>query len=767
MQTFRTEGESGLREHFAASTNWSQDNIEYCTTVVKDFEAAEDWDTAKDVLLKAGFSAEEADEVLAYTEPEDTEPVDTDPLPLFPTLPKTIPNWVTYAGPNDKALRISGTMHFAKSNDPTTWVDYKTACENIAKGLGCQFLGFVTNGEQSGFLTGIDIDGGKTESGQQEWVERAVAAIEQITGATYREQTPNGGQRIWVQGDFKKHGRRSKYKMAAEAGWKGKTQQVEVFDDGLYFTVTGNRLSETSDIAVLNDEQVLSILDALAKLSIEDPIVNVKKSSGEADPAFEKLIEQVGWKPLEDRLDKMVDTRYHGLRLEKGKTMYCPIPSHGEPNLNAPYSRCFGIVPDTDETVAHCFACDWSGDVIKAVRDFDVDENGKSIYPTMTDAARAICVENGLDPMALFPDTNLKMGAVPDANAAAQAKLLDGEPRAFDPWQYALKPLYGQQFSGWFPLGRVALVSGSSGAMKTTFLSQALVAGRDGEAFLGHEPGRLPFIFLFADRGKYDCEETFERMDLVDKIPFQCINGIPKHEVPQVVANTAASGLYKVLVIDGGDLLVADNNDGGAVGDFTANVQRIAEHYGVAIVITTGAGKMSPQALKQGAERRTITKGSEVWGRTGGSVFTLNSEHDGTQDTRRLIVQHRNAGSERFLLKVHQGRLVAMDEAKVIEESQSNSVLDWVLARERFTAREIRNKFKWNGKTTIDRLTGLLTSDVIKKRKKKEREWFEVPSVIAALEKAAQEGEDAAQQAAANTVDLNAEQPSTDGAVTV
>lgn len=341
---------------------------------------------------------------------------------------------------------------------------------------------------------------------------------------------------------------------------------------------------------------------------------------------------------------------------------------------------------------------------------------------------------------------------------AAAVTLLAGEPRPFNPWQYALKPLYGLEFSGWFPLGRVTLASGSSGAMKTTFLAQALIAGRDGEEFLGHEPGMLPFKFLFADRGKYDCEETFKRMNLVGKVPYECLNGIPRHTAAQKISEVAATGDYKILVIDGGDLLVNDNNDGSSVGDFTLAVQRIAEHYGVGIIVTTGAGKMSPQALKQGAERRTITKGSEVWGRTGGSVFTLNSEHDGTQDTRRLVVQHRNAPTEKFLLQLKNGRLVVVNEAQLIEDSQSKTILDWVLGHDTFTAKEAKRHFKWSGTTTAERLGAMVKMGVIKQheqkggRGRKPKVWYEVPSTINALKKAAADYE---KSKAENTVDLD------------
>jgi RepB DNA-primase from phage plasmid len=332
---------------------------------------------------------------------------------------------------------------------------------------------------------------------------------------------------------------------------------------------------------------------------------------------------------------------------------------------------------------------------------------------------------------------------------------LVGATREFDPWEYALKPLMGQPFSGWFPLGRVTLASGSSGAMKTTFLAQALVSGRDGENFLGHEAGKLPFKFLFADRGKYDCEETFQRMNLVGKVPFEPINEVSRFEAAQAIADAASCGEYKILVVDGGDLLVEENNKGEKVQDLNKVIQAIARHYGVGIVVTTGAGKMSAQALKQGAERRSITKGSEVWGRMGGSVFTLNSEHDGTQDTRRLVVQHRNAASERFLLEVKGGRLVPMDERKVEEQNEARGVMDWVRGRERFTMTDIMSAFRWSGTTAIEWITTLTKRGDIRRCRNKGangRVWYKVPSTTRVLEEADGDYQRAVEE---STVDLN------------
>jgi RecA-family ATPase len=180
----------------------------------------------------------------------------------------------------------------------------------------------------------------------------------------------------------------------------------------------------------------------------------------------------------------------------------------------------------------------------------------------------------------------------------------------YSPWDYALKPLAGQPYSGWFPRGRFAIVAGASGAMKTTTLIQALVSARDGKPFLGHEGSRMSFCFLFADRGKWDVEETLARMGFQGRVPYRCINGVTREEALKAITEEAKK--HTVIVIDGGDLLVEDNNDGTSVAAFTTELQKIAQHFGTSMIVTTGAGKMTGKMLKEGGERRAIVKGSEV-----------------------------------------------------------------------------------------------------------------------------------------------------------
>lgn len=84
--------------------------------------------------------------------------------------------------------------------------------------------------------------------------------------------------------------------------------------------------------------------------------------------------------------------------------------------------------------------------------------------------------------------------------------------------------------------------------MKTTFVAQALESGRGRKHFLGHEGGGLSFQFLFVDRGRFDAEETFERMGLRDRIPYVCINGCGYEDSLRAIKKAGASIPFSSLM---------------------------------------------------------------------------------------------------------------------------------------------------------------------------------------------------------------------------
>lgn len=349
-------------------------------------------------------------------------PATSDLLPAVPDVLKQYPNWVTHkdATKKGKAPVISGTARYAATDDPTTWVSYDLACANIIAGKGYKNLGFVTDGERTGNLAGIDLDGSRNyRSGEiTPWAQRVL----DLLGPTYVEITPSGdGLRAWVVAVFPAGG--NVFKLAKSCGWGDKVQ-VEVYSDARYFCVTGKRYGNSpSVVSPLADvDALLSLLRAIAAenppevepgkqakpkekkskrtVAVEKPGGGILFVAAEPDSGFKKLFEDVGWAPLERRMDKMSDARYHGLKVEPGLMTYCPMPGHPDRDEKVEYTECFGAIKENPALVK-CFGCEWSNDLVNTVREFDGGEDGGHItYKNTYDVARAICAEEGL----LFTD---------------------------------------------------------------------------------------------------------------------------------------------------------------------------------------------------------------------------------------------------------------------------------------------------------------------------------------------------------------------------
>jgi P4 family phage/plasmid primase-like protien len=411
----------------------------------KGFLLAGDADTAKRLLYGVGVSPVEFKK-FAATIQEAAVTVDIespvievaafDPLPLVPQTLKALPNWVTFESKDSKAPMISGTSQNAKSNDPSTWVDYTTACENIRAGKGYTGLGFVTDGANSNNLVGFDFDGCRNpETGElTEWTTRMLSVL----GATYSEVTVSGtGLRAWVIAPL---GKNIKFEMGLTPLYYGKNQKLEVFGDGLYFTMSGNRLPNApSEILTLDATKMGEVLALAHSLAVEAP--KPEKVRGaytrEPDEGFTRLFETIGWTPLVDRMNKMADTRFHNLTVDAGKMTYCPMPGHQPRSTSMRYTPCFGALKD-EPAVVHCFGCDFSGDMVKTVFEFDGGEDGGNIqHKNMYDCARAICTEYGLNFEEFFPTQTFPAGIALTFNQqpdkiAESAPTVDEEPEEGD-----------------------------------------------------------------------------------------------------------------------------------------------------------------------------------------------------------------------------------------------------------------------------------------------------------------------------------------------
>ena len=123
--------------------------------------------------------------------------------------------------------------------------------------------------------------------------------------------------------------------------------------------------------------------------------------------------------------------------------------------------------------------------------------------------------------------------------------------RQGDILQFVLAPR--EKMDGWFSLGRVHLIGGSSGAGKTTLMTKVLYRQERGETVFGHQGLRRRSLVLFADRGDLSNRETLLRLRIdpadlpMDYIPDEALGlvavqeSIHPHRSPQL----ARSGLHR------------------------------------------------------------------------------------------------------------------------------------------------------------------------------------------------------------------------------
>lgn len=224
--------------------------------------------------------------------------------------------------------------------------------------------------------------------------------------------------------------------------------------------------------------------------------------------------------------------------------------------------------------------------------------------------------------------------------------------------EYVLLPLRGR-FDGPFGRGRISIIGGSSGAGKTSLMSELLFQQQHRKLFLGHQGGGLRPLTIFADRGELSNMETMDRLGLLDaKLPIAhlsvCFDGDAVRGILDLIEKQ--DPLPEVVFVEGADALVSDAAKTQVVAAFLSPLQRIAEHYHIAIVLSVGAPKSKPR--EQHTLKRDRIFGSQIWPRMADTIVTLECVGDGTGSRRDLTIQHRNAPSEMFELEFQNGRLV-------------------------------------------------------------------------------------------------------------
>lgn len=283
------------------------------------------------------------------------------------------------------------------------------------------------------------------------------------------------------------------------------------------------------------------------------------------------------------------------------------------------------------------------------------------------------------------------------------------------------------KMDGWFSLGRVHLIGGSSGTGKSTLITKLLIRQEKGEKVFGHLGMKRRPLILFVDRGALSNEETLLRLHISKKdIAMGYVSDaatgvdsaqdiatlIEQHNVPEVVFVEAA------------DSLVEDGNKPHQVVQFMKALQRVAEWYHIALILSVGAPKTRNGEKHQAQRDRII--GSEKWGRHAEDVLTLEfvTDGNGTENDRVLTVQHRNAIAEHFKLEYKKDGSELIEKQRIAEEPSDQEKREaWMRQAGRFTVRKFRLAFNRNNGDAKIILDGLVRERKLQRHRDDKLSW--------------------------------------------
>ncbi len=229
------------------------------------------------------------------------------------------------------------------------------------------------------------------------------------------------------------------------------------------------------------------------------------------------------------------------------------------------------------------------------------------------------------------------------------------------PDEYVVESL-GEGYEGWFPLGEVSLIGGSSGAGKTTWLLQVLENVRHGNDVFGHRTHRNDYCILLHDRSKRGFRRTLKRMKLPPEVQ-QRAHRLTKqeqattpHEAVEEILKK--SRRFQVIVIEGLDMWQNKGKQGDlvAAANFIDDLQRVAEQYNVAIIGTVGAPKMKPRDRYE-LQRDSLFGSSALGRKVETVVFAQLLNPKDPNSPRDVTVLVRNGRNEKFTFEFRSGLL--------------------------------------------------------------------------------------------------------------
>jgi len=168
-------------------------------------------------------------------------------LDIIPADLKELPQWVAFTP--TKAPKNPATGKAAKTNDPATWGSFAQAVAlwRTHQENGISGIGFVFSPDDP--YCGVDLDNCRNpDTGEIEpWAREIINRLN-----SYTEVSPSGrGVHILVRGKLPGRGRRD--------------GQVEIYDRGRYFTVTGQHLPGTPTTIENRQSELKELYEKLSR----------------------------------------------------------------------------------------------------------------------------------------------------------------------------------------------------------------------------------------------------------------------------------------------------------------------------------------------------------------------------------------------------------------------------------------------------------------------------------------------------------------------
>jgi len=249
-----------------------------------------------------------------------------------------------------------------------------------------------------------------------------------------------------------------------------------------------------------------------------------------------------------------------------------------------------------------------------------------------------------------------------------QAEIEDDSPT-----EYLIDALPEPMHEGWFPLGEVSLIGGSSGAGKTSWAMPLLEKIRKGDEIFGHAVKRREYRVLLHDRSKKATKRTIKALGLSSDAVERTIrlSSAQQMRPPAEILQAAIERDPGVQAwfIEGLDLWIPDTNKMQVVAPLIDSLQRVAIRHNVAVLGTVGSPKQKGKDKYYG---RDALFGSSSLARKVETVVLLELHNsDDPNSVRRCTVLPRNGRSERLYFEWQVNGLCLTTEPEAVPEESA------------------------------------------------------------------------------------------------